>query len=98
MVTIRKTKGFIDVSRAARCERNLQLLRAWLERGRGLDPAPGELSQERSLSLSRLDQGLGDLLRVVRSGKASGTGRPPRRASRAQDGAPSASRTNKGEK
>ncbi len=78
LVTVRKTKGFIDLSRAARARRSLLLLLGLLD----VLGAPSESlieSQRRSLALQRLDQGLGDLLRVVRSGRESrGRGRGTR--------------------
>ncbi len=70
-MTVRgKNRGYIDVSRAARARRNLELLRRYLD-GLAEDVSDNDLLKSRQSSLSRLDQGLGDLVRIVRG--SSGT-------------------------
>ncbi len=71
LVTVRKTKAFIDLSRGARSQRNLSLLGELLK-GLLQESSEPSVQQRRSLDLSHLDQGLGDLIRVVRSGRESG--------------------------
>ncbi len=90
VTTVRRTKGFIDESRAARARRSLHQLAGLLE---GLLEAHQEPSERlrRSNALSHLDQGLGDLIRVVRYGEESGGGRSSRRRSAGRSrGAPAA--------
>ncbi len=76
-----KNRNFIDVSREARVLRNLHLLERRLDSLVQLGQSPEERSL-RSQSLRMLDQGLGDLLRIVKAGSASGA-RTPRVRSRA---------------
>ncbi len=87
MATVRKTKAFIDLSREARVRRNLQLLVGQLDRLLQESSEPS-VRQQRSQGLSRLDQGLGDLVRIVRglsaSGSASRRGRARHRGAAAQ--------------
>ncbi len=93
-MTIRgKNRHFIDVSRAARVERNLSILFGQLSRLAEPSSEP-EVSRQRSLGLSRLDQGLGDLVRIVRGASASGRGSPrrSRRAGSVAEDPPSTSR------
>ncbi len=77
VTTIKRTKSFIDESRAARCARQLARLTGLLARLADPEGSPEELLR-RSVSLSRLDQGSGDLIRVVQSGVASERGRRSR--------------------
>ncbi len=81
-----KNRGFIDVSRAARARRNLSLLGDYLDR-LSEEVSDNDLLKSRLTALSRLDQGLGDLVRIVRgflgTERRGGRGRPAARASQA---------------
>ncbi len=76
-----KTKGFIDVSRAARVRRNLSVLSSSLERLEESASDP-QVQSQRSQSLRRLDQGLGDLIRIVRGPSGSAVRRDSRARAR----------------
>ncbi len=100
LVTVKRTNSFIDLSRGGRSERNLRSLGALLAELL-VETSDEELRRRRSLGLQRLDQGLGDLIRVVRYAKGSG-GPPPesrgrtRAARRASAGAAVPSTTDGG--
>ncbi len=96
LVTVtRKVSGFIDLSRDRRCRRLLSVLGHDLDVLLTQSDSP-DLQRQRSEALSRLDQGLGDLVRVVRS--ASSSAGPSRGASarRRGSGAAAASSSNRG--
>ncbi len=77
MVTVRKTKAFIDVSRRRRCLANLRILEQYL--GRDPEPDSDKLQQQSPYEpLSLLDRGLSDLVRIVRGRSGPGAARPVR--------------------
>jgi len=65
-----KNQSFIDVSRSARARRNLRLLETYLDK-LAEEVSDDDLLKSRQSSLSRLDQGLGDLVRIVRGSSAT---------------------------
>ncbi len=95
-----KNKAFIDVSRGARARRNLEALEAFLDKLLEAGEPSEPLSRKsQHLALQRLDQGLGDLLRIVRgredyAGVTVGRRVPARRADSGVAGVP-ASRSRK---
>ncbi len=97
VTTVKRTKAFIDVSRAARAGRSLGRLRGLLA-VLVEESADSTEQLRRSRCLSQLDQGLGDLIRVVQFGRVSeggGNRSRPRSRRGVREGAsgPSSSRS-----